>query len=62
MAVVHCHRRGVAHRDRCDGLREHMFDTWSCTLCMNTGACATIGHQVGERDGCQSETICHQAH
>ena len=28
MAVVHCHRRGVAHRDRCDGLREHIFDTW----------------------------------
>ena len=21
-----------------------------------------IGHQVGERDGCQSEAICHQAH
>lgn len=33
----------------------------SCTLYMNT-ACEMIGHQVGERDGCKSEAICHQAH
>lgn len=95
MAVVHCHRHGVAHRDRasfsirlwtsdfqgtreCQGASdcEHENIQWrqlfsgdnfmadfhyrhQLSCCLPT---SSPGHQVGERDGCECDTICDQTY